>query len=167
MRNSYAIRSFWLAHRTTHAGELIAVLFKKQEKGFKRAKLRVWGSSSPWEKSRGHIMWTSPKTRSDLFDGRGPSSSEDVTLEEEEGIVVTGGGRLLRFLNLLSKLRFPNDKGHRAEVSTITHGRSGNTCSRTVAGAPPVSSSRARPTQIKVKGAQLSVERSAPISLPA
>jgi len=39
-----------------------------------------------------------------LFDDRGPSSSEDVTLEEE-GVTVTGG-RLPRFLNLLSKLRF-------------------------------------------------------------
>ena len=49
----------------------------------------------------------------DLFDGRGPSSSEDVTLEEE-GIMVIGGGRLPRFLNLSLKLRLLNNKGHRA-----------------------------------------------------
>lgn len=97
----------------------------------------------------------------DLFDGRGPSSSEDVTLEEE-GIMVIGGGRLPRFLNLSLKLRLLNNKGHRAEVSTIARARFEGAYLRTIAGVPLVSSSRARPTHIKVKNTQLSVERSAP-----
>ena len=68
------------------------------------------------EGSRSHHVDLSEDSERDLLDGREPSSSEDVTLEEE-GVVVTGGGRLPRFLNLLSKLRFLH-KEHRAEVST-------------------------------------------------
>ena len=75
------------------------------------------------EGSRSHHVDLSEDSERDLFDGREPSSSEDVTLEEEEGIVVTGGGRLPRFLNLLSKLRFLHKKEHRAEVSTMIRGR--------------------------------------------
>ena len=74
-------------------------------------------------------------------------------------MVVTGGERLPRFLNLLSKLRFLNRKGHRPELSAIIGGRFENTRSRTVAGVPPASSSKVRPTHIKIMSAQLSVER--------
>jgi len=100
MPESYTIRSSWLA-----------VLFEKQEKGFKRVKLSLGIQLTVGEESRSHHADLSEDSERDLFDGRGPSSSEDVTLEEE-GMMVTGGRRLSRFLNLSSKLRFLNDERH-------------------------------------------------------
>jgi len=145
-----------------HTWGTVAVLDKR----FKRAKQRSWRIRlTRGKESKSRHADLSEDSERDLFDGRWPSSSEDATLEEE-GMVVTGGGRLPRFLNLLSKLRFLNSEGHRAEVSTITRGRFENTYSRTVVRFPPASSSRARPAHIKVKDTQLSVERSAPSNLP-
>jgi len=64
----YAISSFCPPAIVCHAREVATVLM---------------------EESRSHHVDLSEDSERDLFDGRGPSSSEDVALEEEEGVVVT------------------------------------------------------------------------------
>lgn len=121
-QKSYTILSFSFVHRATHVDEITAMSFKKQEKGFERVELRVRGTRlTMGVESRSYHLDLPEDLERDLLDGRGPSSSGDVTLEEE-GIMVAGG-RLPRFLNLSSKFRFLDNKGRRAEVSMITLGK--------------------------------------------
>ena len=77
---------------------------RNNEKGFKRTKLRVLGIRLTIGEQKCYHVERPEDSERNLFGGRESSPSEDVTLEEE-GVTVTGG-RLPRFLNLLSKLRF-------------------------------------------------------------
>ena len=91
-----------------------------------------------------------------LFDDHEPSSSKEVTLEEEKRVAVMGGGRLPRFSNLLSELRFlcrmePRFKDGNQYAIAHAYGRF--KYARTVVGPPPVASSQARcPTHEKITG---------------
>ena len=77
-----------------HTWGIAAVFFEKQEKGFKLVKPRVWGIRlTRGEEPKSYHADPSEDSERDLFDGRWPSSSEDAALEEE-GMAVTGGGRL-------------------------------------------------------------------------
>lgn len=72
-----------IVHRTWG---IAAVLFEKQEKGFKRVKLRGWGIRlTRGEEPKSYHSDPSEDLERDLFDGRWPFSSEDVTLSVQGG----------------------------------------------------------------------------------
>jgi len=93
------------------------MFFEKQVKGFELVRLGCCkGPTHHGRRIETNHVDLSEDSERDLFDGRGLSPSEDVALEEEERVVM-GGGRLPRFLNLSSKLRFLSAEGRQTEVS--------------------------------------------------